>query len=227
MAAPVRRRTDLALKDKYIIACYIDDHPEETQKDIAARFSIPKSTMSQLASNVSQIKRAYHENTMASNSKRMRKPSFDDLDSSLLTWFSQMRSAQPTFSIDGKMLHTKANQLASIIGYDKEISTSWIDRWKARHGIYFKQFMEVSSVDPAKVNASSIITHNDLTLHGAVAREDNDIEELTSAIVSENDGFVAIDILKRYLNIKNIADFRTLTLGQIEDLIEQNVAHTC
>ena len=135
-----------------------------------------------------------------------------------------MRSAQPTFSIDGKMLHTKANQLASIIGYDKEISTSWIDRWKARHGIYFKQFMEASSVDPAKVNVLSIIICNDLTLHGA---EDDDIEELTPAIVSENDGFVAIDILKRYLNIKNIADFCTLTLGQIEDLIEQNVAHTC
>ena len=63
MAAPVRRRTDLTLKDKYKIACYIDDHPEETQKDISAQFSIPKSTMSRLASNVSQIKRAYHENT--------------------------------------------------------------------------------------------------------------------------------------------------------------------
>ena len=88
MAAPVRRRTDLTLKDKYKIACYIDDHSKEIQKDIAAQFSIPKSTMSRLASNVSQIKRVYHENTMASNSKRMRKPSFDDLDSSLLTWFS-------------------------------------------------------------------------------------------------------------------------------------------
>ena len=78
------------------------------------------------------------------------------------------------------------------------------------------------------IDTTGLLSDNEiLSMHDAAAREDDDIEELTPAIVSENDGFVAIDILKRYLNIKNIADFRTLTLGQIEDLIEQNVAHTC
>ena len=38
---------------------------------------------------------------MVSSSKRMQKPLFEDLDSSLLMWFSQLRSAQPMFFIDG------------------------------------------------------------------------------------------------------------------------------
>ena len=37
-----------------------------------------------------------------------------------------------------------------------------------------------------------------LSMHSAVAREDNDIEEQTPAIVSEYDGFVAIEEISKY-----------------------------
>ena len=156
-----RPRCDLSLRDKYEIALFVEENPEAKRKDIATRFSIPGSTLSRLASNVEKIKKAYEENIIGSSSKRMRKPLFEDVDMSLLAWFNHVRSTRPDFPINGSVLLDKANEHASLNGYERRVSMSWINRWKNRHQISFKKSIGESSINPElciKVEAEEFTT---------------------------------------------------------------------
>ena len=148
-----KRKDDLTLKEKYEISIFIENNPEMKRIDIARHFHIPESTLSRLASNIVEIRTAYEENTSSLNAKRMRKPSLESIDASLLTWFKQVRSNRPAFPISGEMLITKANEFANMIGCDKVVSKSWISRWKNRHHIIFKKLVgEASAVDMTTVD---------------------------------------------------------------------------
>ena len=147
-----RSRQDLTLKDKYEIIVYIENNPEEKRKDVAKRFSIPESMLSRLASGstMTDVKRAYEGNKMASKTKRMRKPSFKDVDTSLVTWIRQMQTTKPDSPITGDVLLAKANEFNTMSSNaDKLISHSWINRWKNRHQISLKN-LGLHEAEPGK-----------------------------------------------------------------------------
>ena len=92
MEKPRKPRRELALTDKYEIIQFQEKNPQITRKDIAERFSVAKCTISRLTSNANKIKKDFQENNVRSDAKRMRKASFNDVDSSLAAWFTQIRT---------------------------------------------------------------------------------------------------------------------------------------
>ncbi len=74
----------------------------------------------------------------AGNTKRHRNCELPEVDKALLQWFNSISSSSIT-GINGPILQSKAQQFCISLGYDTTISLSWINRWKARHGITFKR----------------------------------------------------------------------------------------
>ena len=51
-----RPRKDLSSKEKYEMIVYIEKNPRLTLTTVAAKFSIPRTTLSGIASNATEIK---------------------------------------------------------------------------------------------------------------------------------------------------------------------------
>ena len=244
MAATCKRsRRDLTLKDKYEIIVYIENNPEEKRKDVAKRFSIPESTLSRLASGstMTDVKQAYEGNKMASKTKRMRKPSFEDVDTSLLTRIRQMQTTKPDSPITGDVLLAKANEFNTMSSNaDKLISHSWINRWKNRHQISLKN-LGLHEAEPGKckykMNSHTTSCGDNVETSGLLSDQDivglylvpddfhlvpNDHEEIEeSSTVSTNDAFGAIELLQRSIDNTELTPILSL-LQQIEHILENN-----
>lgn len=148
-----RRRRDLTLQEKQKIVIYMRQNPGLTRTKIASIFGIPRTTISDIACNADQITKSFNDGKISSSVKRLRKPTSPDVDTTLLEWFGRTRSCLPDFPISGEMLLEKANELASFSDGEIPISSSWINRWKARHSISTKKLVgEASSVNPAIVD---------------------------------------------------------------------------
>ena len=64
--------------------------------------------------------------------KRQRRTKNDNVDKSLLIWFTQVRHTNTP--VDGNPLLEKANELANKSNTEN-VSATWIERWKRRHNI--------------------------------------------------------------------------------------------
>lgn len=94
---------------------------------------------------------------------RIKSTKNDSVDEALLIWFKQHRAANN--AIDGEILLTKANELAT--GMETEtVSKSWIERWKKRHSIGFARVVGES----ASVNMDIIRTWREKTLPDLMSR---------------------------------------------------------
>ena len=148
-----RPKKDLTLKEKYEIVLFLEKNSSMKHKDIASKFSVPESTLSRLASKVSELKKQYGENKISSSSKRIRTCTYEEVDTALLRWFTQLRATEPDFAISGEMLHTKGNTFMEMFGHETKVSMAWINRWKAHHLISSKKLVgEASSVNPSDLN---------------------------------------------------------------------------
>ena len=94
---------------------------------------IPKSTLGTWLKGKEKIMEAFSKGKV--NVKRDRQACNQRVDEALLIWFKQIRSHNT--AVDGELLLTIANSLAQSIGDGdaSEISKSWVERWKKRHGI--------------------------------------------------------------------------------------------
>ena len=117
------------------------------RKDIASKFYITESTLSRLASKSSELKKQYEENKISLSSKRIRTYTYEEVDTALLRWFTQLRATEPDFPISGEMLHTKANTFMEMFGHEDKVSMAWINRWKVCHLIYSKKLVG-EAIDP-------------------------------------------------------------------------------
>ena len=143
------------MKDKYEMIIFLVwiIFMEITHAEVAGRFCIPTSTLSGIASNATNIKKVYDENKLASSCKRMRKPTLEVVDTSLLQWFSNMRSSHPDFPMSGEMLLEKAQEFGRLSDEDRVVTMSWINRWKERHCVSWKKLAgEASSVNSTVVD---------------------------------------------------------------------------
>ena len=64
-----RPRRELTLGEKYEIATFMEKNPTISRKELSKQFSVPGPTLTQLAANVSEIKKLYEENKFSSGSR--------------------------------------------------------------------------------------------------------------------------------------------------------------
>ena len=141
-----------SLSEKQEILRYVQRNPGLKQKAVCDRFSINQSTLATLIKNKDQIMTAVKQDN-SKNKKRLRLCKYDSVDDALLIWFKEKRASN--ILVDGDMLLAKANDFAKkLVASDCDpLSSSWISRWKFRHGIKSKKVTgESGSVDMNMVN---------------------------------------------------------------------------
>ncbi|XP_025197514.1 tigger transposable element-derived protein 6-like [Melanaphis sacchari] len=114
---------------------------------------LPVSTLRTILANRNKIECS----AVTGNCKRqkIKHGNYDELEKILLEWFNQTRSFNlPT---NGNIIIKKAHKIAKRLNIDKFTgSNGWVDRFKKRHGIVYRQFYGVAdSVNDANSAAWS------------------------------------------------------------------------
>ena len=135
-SAPKKRKlTCRSFKEKNDILDFFEAHPKMKKKDIALHFDMKPQTLSDIIRDKDHIRSKASATKFIASQSKDRPVQYDKVDSALLIWFRETISV-PDVTIDGELLREKAQKFAAELGYDSvEISSSWIDRFKKRHGI--------------------------------------------------------------------------------------------
>lgn len=140
---------------------------QKTKAEICREYGIPKSSLSTFLKDKEKIQKAIDHGT--SKHKRLRASPLDKVDEALLIWFKQARSDNVPLS--GPILLEKAEELARILGHeDQPISTGWLDRFKARHGIVFK-VVSGEAASASNIDTSDWEKQLDVILHDYEPRD--------------------------------------------------------
>ena len=145
-----RKRKALSVEEKVaIIKKYDEESPTRQQKDIASDLGITGSTLRTILAN--------REKTLAvvGGSKRLHLKAghYEDLERVLLEWFRQARASN--LPLSGPLLKEKATEIAGRLGIDDfAASAGWLDRFRKRHGIVYRQISgEAEAVSNAEVTS--------------------------------------------------------------------------
>uniref|UniRef100_A0A1E1XKZ6 Putative tick transposon n=1 Tax=Amblyomma sculptum TaxID=1581419 RepID=A0A1E1XKZ6_AMBSC len=131
VSSTARKRKVLSFEDKLAILNAVA--AGEKKKDIAARFSIPASTLSTILSAEHSIRNAVESGT-SSKKKRLKTSTYADVDKAVFTWFLDTRARN--VPISGAILQQKAKDFACILGHDDfKASNGWLQGFKSRHGV--------------------------------------------------------------------------------------------
>ena len=135
-AKRVSGETRLSLLEKFLIVSELEGPNPRTKAAIAREKGVKPPAINYIWSQRDSIKENYNFNP--SNAKELKSSKgpekFKDIDEPLLTWFQNNRVANKI--VDGNMLLTQARKAAVRLGINSEdITESWVQRWRARHGI--------------------------------------------------------------------------------------------
>nr|XP_054928928.1 tigger transposable element-derived protein 6-like [Dermacentor andersoni] len=134
MAANTKKRTSLTFAAKLEVIQRVENG--EKKSSIAEAFNIPRSTLSTLLKNKSDIK-AKAEQNQHTGAWWVRKAAFEDVEKALYKWFIDVR-AQNTL-LSGPMLQQKAKNFVFILGAKNFTASSrWLQCFKARFNIVGK-----------------------------------------------------------------------------------------
>lgn len=118
-------------------------------KDLAKEYGVSHSTISSIWKEREKIQILYDKNFL--KMKRARTTRHTKIEEALLKWFKYQRTNN--VPINGPILQQKANDFAQRFGEDFVCSSSWIQRFRARHGIVGgKMSGEAASVDKDTVD---------------------------------------------------------------------------
>lgn len=107
----------------------------QKKSEVAKQFNLVYSTVNTIWCARAKIETACEKNQNR-QTKKLRKPSHEDLDEALLKWFIQQRSFN--IPVSGPILKIKADQLAGMLRIENyDCSHGWIERFKKRHNINF------------------------------------------------------------------------------------------
>ena len=136
MAAASKCHKSIPLAKKVEIIKTVEGKKSKTA--IGQEFEIAKSTVSSILKNKRKIFEAFESSTFGPDRKRLRTAAHTDIEDAFLLWFKQARSLG--VPISGPILQLKARELASALGHRGfACSTGWLERFKTRHGIAFRQ----------------------------------------------------------------------------------------
>lgn len=115
-----------------------------SNKDLAKEYGVSHSTISTIWKEREKIETLFDCNFL--KMKRARTTKHTKIEEALLKWFKYQRTNN--VPISGPILQQKANDFAQRFGEDFVCSSSWIQRFRARHGIVGgKMSGEAASVD--------------------------------------------------------------------------------
>ena len=143
-----RKRISSELEMKMTIISDIESGKK--QSAIATSHGLAKTTVSTIWSDRAKIKRAYEESP-ANSRKRLRTAAFEDVENALLKWFQLVRSQN--IPVNGQLMREKAAFFAAKLKHENfQCSGGWLDRFKLRHGIVFREVCgEAAAVDDGTV----------------------------------------------------------------------------
>ena len=168
MTSTLKRRS-FTVTEKLRILEMVDNRGSRPLKEIAVQHGISQSTLSTMIKDRNKIQ----SQTTPLNFKRQRKSDLDDIDTTLLTWLQEKRSAN--IPISGHILKEKANQFAHNLGYDWQCSDGWLSRFKQRHSLVNKAIIGEANV--ADTNAAT----NWMATHGKTIQEKYDAKDIFNA----------------------------------------------
>ncbi|KAG0431425.1 hypothetical protein HPB47_021791 [Ixodes persulcatus] len=124
-----KQRQALPLSDKVDIINRVE-HGEK-KSDVAAPYKIPRSTLSTILKNKTAFRDKARERPNA-DSRRIRKPAYDEVEKALYQWFLAIRAR--ILPVSGPMLQSKARDLASLLKVEGFTAGSgWLQRFKDRY----------------------------------------------------------------------------------------------
>ena len=92
--------------------------------------------MSTIIKNRDETLELYESGKFEPGRKRFRKANHENLEAALLVWFKQARSQDAPIS--GPLLMEKANVFAEQMNLNFTANPGWLERFKKRNGITFK-----------------------------------------------------------------------------------------
>ena len=95
-----------------------------TNKDVAAKYGVPKNTLSTWVKNKHKLTTSLEKKGMSSSRKSTSCGSYDQIDKAVFHWFVGKRSQK--VPIDGIILKQKALEFA-------KTSDCWLSKWKKRY----------------------------------------------------------------------------------------------
>ena len=133
--ASKRKSNTKSIKDKYNALKEVEDG--KTKSQVAARYGIPKSTLSTWLKNKDKIFKATKK---GSNSKpqRLRQGTFANLDQAMFKWLLVVRNRD--VAVSALVFKTKAIEFAEKMNVENfKASDGSLDRWKKRFNVSFKK----------------------------------------------------------------------------------------
>ena len=126
----------------------------ESNKDIAAKYNVPKNTLSTWVKNKEILSDALKKGTNVKRQK-LKSGNHELVDQTIFNWFLNMRSQNVPLS--ASMIREKAVIFAKELNTENfQASDGWLRRWKERNNISFKIVSgESKSVTPEMINAWS------------------------------------------------------------------------
>ena len=135
MEKKVRKQSALSLEKKVELLQAVNEGIR-TKTEICKTFGIPNSTLSTIIKNRDKTLELYELGKFEPGRKRFRKANHENLEAALLVWFKQARSQDAPIS--GPLLMEKANVFAEQMNLNFTANPGWLERFKKRNGITFK-----------------------------------------------------------------------------------------
>jgi predicted XRE-type DNA-binding protein len=130
-----KTKNAIDLKTKQKILNEVDRN-EFSKTKIAAKFGIPKSTLSTIIKNRKTIDEVVASGAITGHRKRLRTAKYEDVEEELLQWFNHTRSSN--IPLSGPIVQEKAKEIARTYGIEVDefsSSSGWLWRFQKRHNI--------------------------------------------------------------------------------------------